>query len=94
VLSSEGLTFSQETNPLLQTQAPRNLYTEYWDSFISNTYNQQAKIFSISAYINLGTYINLNLNDTILWKGRKYIINSMSTDFKTGKTNLQLVTKL
>jgi hypothetical protein len=94
VLSSEGLTFSQETNPLLQTQADRNLYTEYWDSFISNTYNQQAKIFSLSAYINLGTYIKLNLNDIILWKGRKYIINSMSTDFKTGKTDLQLVTKL
>ena len=93
-LGSNGLTFSEETNPYLNDKADDNLYSGYWSSFITNTYNQQAKQYSLSAYINYGLLSRMSLNSIVLWRGRKYIINQMSTDFKTGKTQLELITKL
>lgn len=92
--ASDGMTFSQETNPFLRTEAAANLYGEYWSDFISATYSARAKVFKLSAYINMGLYSRLRLKDTIIWKGRKYLINNMSTNFKTGKTDLELVTRL
>lgn len=91
---SNGLTFSEEINPYLNNKAADNLYSGYWSDFITNTYNQQAKQYRISAYINYGLLSRMSLNSIVLWKGRKYIINQISTDFKTGKTELELITKL
>jgi len=94
VAGSNDMCFSEEVNPYLQAIASESLYSGYWSSFINATYNQQAKVFKLSAYINLGLYSRLGLNDTILWHGKKYIINSLSTDFKTGKSELELITKV
>lgn len=91
---AKDICFSEEVNPYLRTTADENLYSGYWSSFISNIYNNRTRLFKISAYINMGVYMKLKLNSIILWKGRKYIINNMSTDFKTGKTELELITKI
>ena len=92
--TAKSLTYSDEQNPYLNDVPDDNLYSDYWSSFIRNTYNQQAKMFKLSAELNLGVFMDLNLNDLVLWKGRKYIINSMRTDLRTGKTELELITKL
>lgn len=92
--TANSLTYSEEQNPYLNDVPDDNLYSDYWSSFIRNTYNQQAKMFRLSAELNLGVFMDLNLNDLVLWKGRKYIINNMRTDLRTGKTELELITKL
>jgi hypothetical protein len=86
--------FSEEINPSLLDKADDNLYTNYWTNFINNTYAQQVRLFKISAYLNGGVLTRLNLNDIIVWKGRKYVINQMNIDGKTGKVDLQLITKI
>lgn len=90
--TAESLAFSDEINPYLEDIPEDSLYSNYWSSYINQTYNQQVKVFTLSAYLNLGVYSRLSLNDTILWKGRKYLINNMSTNFKTGLTELELIT--
>ena len=86
--------FSEEINPALLNKADENLYTNFWTNFINSTYAQQVRLFQISAYLNGGVLTRLNLNDTIVWKGRKYIINQMNIDGKTGKVDFQLITKI
>lgn len=91
--AGEALTFSQEINPLTTSETNENLY-DFWSEFIKSTYNQQSRVFVMTAYINTGVLQRLNLNDTILWKGRKYIISEIHSDLVTTKTKLKLITKL
>lgn len=91
---AEDTCFGEEINPSLVDKADDNLYSTYWDSFITGTYAQQVRLFKISAYLTGGILTRLNLNDIILWKGRKYVINQMNIDGKTGKVDFQLITKI
>ena len=89
--SAKSTTFSQEQNPYLEQQPNDNLYS-YWSSLIINTYDARTRVYYLDAYLNFGVISRINLNDTILWKGRKYLINDMNINLTTGKTRLELVT--
>lgn len=89
--SAESTTFSQEQNPYLEQEPNDNLYS-YWSSLIINTYDARTRVYYLDAYLNFGVISRINLNDTILWKGRKYLINDMNINLTTGKTRLELIT--
>ena len=89
--TAESTTFSQEQNPYLEQQPRDNLYS-YWSSLIINTYDARTRVYYLDAYLNFGVISRINLNDTIIWKGRKYLINDMNINLTTGKTRLELVT--
>lgn len=92
--SAEGLTFGEEVNPYLEDRPNESLYSAYWSNWISQVYDTRTRVYKVKAYLNLGTYVTLDLNDTVLWKGRKYLINNISTNFQTGETDIELVTKV
>lgn len=92
--SADSTTFSQEINPYLEQEPNTNLYASYWSSQISNTYDSRTRVYNIEANINYGLLTRLDLNDTILWRGRKYLIDQMNVNLTTGKAKLTLVSKV
>lgn len=92
--SARSTTYSQEINPYLEQEPNSNLYEDYWSDQISNTYDTRVRVYKLKANLNLGVLLDLSLNDTILWKGRKYLINDFKVNLRTMETTLTIITKV
>lgn len=89
--NSESLLFFNEETAYgsIPTQ---NLYTEYWDTYISLLYNPKTRYIECSAVIPFGMYVNIKLNDIVQFKGRHYHLRAINEyDLKTGECQLQLL---
>ena len=70
---------------------PNSLFQNYYSAYLSNTFNQKARLMKIKAILPIMLLSKLNLNDKIVIRDKRYIINSYSTELTTGETNLELM---
>ena len=89
--------FSEDSNEygLITQNDPaneNNLYADYWSVIVRNSFNTQARIANVQAYLKLSTLWNLRLSDSIVWQGRKWRINTMNVNLQTGKAQIELIT--
>jgi hypothetical protein len=69
-----------------------NLYTDYWESYISLLYNPVTRLINASAIIPFAQYTDLNLNDIIEWRGNMYHLRAINEySIKTGECTIQLL---
>ena len=90
-----GLAYSicwgADIDPYYLTSVGKSLYQTYWEDYITDLYNAKRRVFNVSALLPLGTIINLQLNNKLIWNNQRWIINSVQVNMTTGKTNLQLL---
>ena len=89
--SSESLLFYNEGS--YYGQAPtQNLYSKYWSKYVGLLYNPTTRFIECSAVIPFGRYVNLNLNDIVVYKGKHFHLRAINDyDLSTGECNLQLL---
>lgn len=97
--TTDTLTYSQEVVFYVdggRTWAvPENtLYKDLWQSYIDSVYNPKMRIVEVSMYLEIGQYMELQLNDSIVISGRGYKIDKISYDSQTGEAKLTLYTYL
>ena len=69
-----------------------NLYTEYWETYISLLYNPYTRLVNCSAIIPLADYFQLELNDIVNFRGNYFHLRAINDySLKTGECNLQLL---
>jgi hypothetical protein len=105
-LSYRGLmtmNFSNEQSPWYNVLAPQGLYYRHYKNYIDNLYNIKTRVIKVKALFpsslmgsNVMTGNNqktgIALNDRLIIRNKRYIINNMTTDLTTGETNLELIT--
>ena len=64
--------------------------TEYKE-YIQDVFNFRRRLIKVTAFLPMKVYYNLQLNDLIELGQDRYKINSMKTDFTTGKTEFELL---
>jgi len=67
------------------------LFNNYYSAYISNTFNQKSRLMKLKAILPIFLLSKLNLNDKIVIRDKRYIINSYSTELTTGETSLELM---
>jgi hypothetical protein len=68
------------------------LFQNYYSNYISNIFNQQARKINIKAVLPLSILTGLKLNDRVVIRDKRYVINSFTTDLTSGVIDLDLLT--
>jgi len=67
------------------------LYQVYWYDYTVDLYNTQRRLVNISAQLPTGKIIKMSLNNKIIWRNEKWIINSANINMTTGQVRFELL---
>jgi hypothetical protein len=97
------MNFGNEQSSWLNELAPRGLYFRHYRNYIENLYNIKTRMIKAKALLPasllgssvtnaFGTPLGIALNDRLVIRNKRYIINSFTSDLTTGETDLELLT--
>jgi len=92
--TTQSLNFHAETDEYSGLPNENTLFKTYYKSYIEDLFDVRKRITKLSAYIPSNVIQRLSLADTIVIFDKQYRINKITTDFETGKSNLELTNLL
>lgn len=87
-----SLNWGLENSTLLNGVVENSLFNDYYKNYLSNIYNRKSRIIKIEGVADTYLMSVLKLNDRVVIRDKRYIINSLQTELNTGKINLELLT--
>ena len=66
----------------------------YYKNYITSVFNPKNRITKVSAYLPMKILLNYNLADRFIIGDHQYKINSITTNFKNGKSEIELLNDL
>jgi hypothetical protein len=97
------MNFGNEQSSWLNQLAPQGLYYRHYKNFIDNLYDIKTRLIKVKALLpasllgstvtnGFGIPLGIALNDRLVIRNKRYIINSFTSDLTTGETDLELLT--
>jgi hypothetical protein len=83
--------FSVEGSAFNGTSINNSLYLNYYDSYLQNLFNQKNRITNVKALFPISLLTSLKLNDRLIIRDKRYIINEMKVNLTTGDVDLALI---
>jgi len=83
-----GIEQSTYTNRL----ESNSLFANYYQDYLSNIFSKKSRLLKIKSILPIGVITNLKLNDRLIIRGKKYIIQNFTTDLTTGEVEFLLIT--
>ena len=94
-ITTENIHFENETNEWTRTNVfTRTLFNEYYEKYITDAFNLKRRLTKVTAYLPIRIFTNLNLNDRIVINDKSYIINQVTTNLLTGKSQFELLNEV
>ena len=91
----QNINFNLELNEYTNTNTfTDTLFSDYQSEYIIDVFNQSRRITRLSAIFPLRLLFDFKLNDTFIINQRRYIINSVTTNLQTGKSEMELLNKV
>jgi hypothetical protein len=87
-----GLNFPPQQSTLTLEVIENGLYQQYYQQYFANIYNYKARLIKLSAILPTSVLTTLKLNDSIIIRDSKYLINTYTTDLTTGLVQFELLT--
>ena len=98
-----SMNFGNEQSPWHNVLAPQGLYFRHYKNYIDNLYNIKTRVVKCKALFptsllssnvknSAGVNLGIQLNDRLIIRNKRYIINNITTDLTTGEANLELIT--
>lgn len=98
-----SMNFGNEQSPFYNVLAPRGLYFRHYKNYIDNLYDIKTRVIKCKALLpssllnssvtnSSNKTLGIALNDRLIIRNKRYIINNITTDLTTGETNLELIT--
>ena len=95
ITGKDNINFFNEINEYTGTNNfTDTLFEKYYKNYITSVFNQSNRITKVSAYLPLRILLNYTLADRFVLSGHSYKINSITTNLKTGKSELELLNDL
>jgi len=89
-----SLNFPAQQSTLTNQVIDNSLYQTYYSNYIGNVFNYRARLIKVSAILPISILTSLKLNNRIIIRDKRYIINSFTTDLTTGEASFELLTDL
>ena len=87
-----SLNFGEEQSSwYLNSLASDSLFNLWYQNYISGLYNIRCRIVKLKAIIPITMLSEIKLNDKIVYKDKKYIINQFTADLTTGEVDFELI---
>jgi len=87
-----SLNFNEQQSTLTNDPVLNSLYNEYYSAYFDNIYNYKARLVKVSAILPTSILTTLKLNDNVIIRDTKYLINTFTTDLTTGLVQFELLT--
>ena len=88
---NHSLNFGLEISSLLLTPIPNSLYANYYKDYLENIYDQKARKYNIKALLPISLLTSIKLNNRLVIRDKRYIINNMKIDLTTGEVDFELI---
>ena len=85
------LNFAPETSTLLNTPIQNTQFSQYYFSYLYNLYNLKQRLVNVKTNLPTSLLTNLQLNDRLVIRDKRYIINEMKSNLNTGDVDFQLI---
>lgn len=85
-----SLNFGADNSIILKETIQNGLFATYYFSYLSNLYNLKQRLTVVSSMLPLSIITNLRLNDRLIIRDKRYIINDIKTELTTGEAQLTL----
>ena len=93
--STANINFSLEVNEYTGDNTfTGTLFENYYKTYIQSVFNTKNRITKVKAYLPLRILLNFTLADRFDINGKRYKINSINTNLKTGESNIELLNEL
>ena len=86
-----SLCWGAEVSPFFLSTVTNSLFQTYWRPYIDNLYNPKTRLLKVDCILPLWQLINLRLNDRVIVRDRRYIINQFTTDITKGEVKFELI---
>jgi hypothetical protein len=86
-----SLNWSTDNSSLLEKQMDFNSYSLYYQSYLLNLYNKKNRITTIKTNLPLSILTRLKLNDRLVIRDKRYIINDYQADLTSGDVQFKLL---
>jgi len=86
-----SLNFGVEYSLYSNNAVNNSLFNNYYFSYLNNLYSLKSRMVKVSMRLPFTQLINLKLNDRIVIRDKRYIINQYTTDLDTFETKFELV---
>jgi hypothetical protein len=84
------LNFAPETSSLLLTPIQNTLFAQYYFSYLFNLYNLKQRLINVKTILPVSLLTGLKLNDRLIIRDKRYIINDMQSNLTSGEVMLSL----
>ena len=85
------LNFGVEISSFYNVENPNTLYALYYQSYLTNLYNPKNRLVKVKTILPVSLLTQLQLNDRLIIRDKRYLINEMQSDLTTGDVDFTLI---
>ncbi|NCX04158.1 MAG: hypothetical protein EBW68_00025 [Actinobacteria bacterium] len=85
------LNFGVEISSFYNVENPNTLYSLYYQSYLTNLYNPKNRLVKVKTILPVSLLTQLQLNDRLIIRDKRYLINEMQSDLTTGDVDFTLI---
>jgi hypothetical protein len=91
-LEEYTINFNEEISSLTLDPEPNSLYRIYYQEYLTNLFSDKTRILTVKCILPLPLLQNLELNDALIIRDKKYRINEQKVNLTNGEVELVLIT--
>ena len=85
------LNFSEEISSFYLVNNPNTIYDLYYRDYLVNLYNPKNRLVKVKTILPVSLLTQLQLNDRLIIRDKRYLINEMQSDLTTGDVSFTLI---
>jgi len=87
-----SLNFNEQQSTLTNTLISNSLYNQYYQAYLASIFDSKARLIKVNAILPISLLTSLKLNDRLIIRDKRYLINTMQTNLITGEVQFELLT--
>ena len=89
-----SINFDAEVDEWTGLSNPNTLFQDYHSNYIADIFKESNRITKVTAYLPMKILLKYNVSDRFIINNQQYKINSIKTNFKNGKSEIELLNDL
>lgn len=86
-----SLNFGPEISSLREIVINNHIFNTYYSNYINNLYVRKNRLVYVKCYLPLALLTSIRLNDRVIIRDKRYVINEMKSNLTTGEVELVLL---
>lgn len=83
--------FAPETSSYWLTPIQQSIFATYYFPYLTNLFNPKNRLTTVKTNLPVSILTSLQLNDRLIIRDKRYLINEMKTNLVTGETTFELL---